>query len=99
MIYVFHRAAIREFNEAIDFYEKREPGLGTAFSKEVHAMIQRIIEYPASSPMLTRTCRRCLIRRFPYGIIYEIVDEKIVIIAVMQLNRKPEYWRRRLHDT
>ena len=40
--------------------------------------------------------RRCLTRRFPYGIIYQIVDHEILIIAVMHLKRRPMYWQNRI---
>ena len=39
--------------------------------------------------------RRCLTNRFPYGIIYYEKDDEIIILAVMQLNRKPDYWKDR----
>jgi hypothetical protein len=35
--------------------------------------------------------------RFPYGIIYELSEDEIVIIAVAPLHREPEYWRSRVH--
>ena len=37
-----------------------------------------------------------LSRRFPYGVIYQIEGGQILIIAVMQLNRKPDYWEKRI---
>lgn len=33
--------------------------------------------------------------RFPFGIIYYQRDDEIIILAVMQLNRKPNYWQNR----
>ncbi|HAK44654.1 MAG TPA: hypothetical protein DCO79_01865 [Spirochaeta sp.] len=33
---------------------------------------------------------------FPYGIIYSYSTEEIIIIAVMHLHRKPDYWKSRL---
>jgi len=44
---------------------------------------------------LSKHTRRCLVHRFPYGVIYQVTGEVILIIAVMQLNRKPGYWRGR----
>jgi len=42
--------------------------------------------------------RRRLIRRFPFGILYRIEPEEIVIVAVAHLLRKPGYWRKRIKE-
>jgi hypothetical protein len=34
-------------------------------------------------------------KRFPYGVIYQTTNEEIFIIAVMHLNREPNYWKTR----
>jgi mRNA-degrading endonuclease RelE of RelBE toxin-antitoxin system len=31
-------------------------------------------------------------RHFPYGIVYEIQKDEIVIIAIANLHREPDYW-------
>ena len=41
-----HPEAEEEFNNAIDYYENVEPGLGYDFAIEAYSTIQRIIEYP-----------------------------------------------------
>ena len=40
--------------------------------------------------------RRCLLHRFPYGVIYRTRSESIQIVAVMHLHRKPNYRIERL---
>jgi hypothetical protein len=30
-----------------------------------------------------------------FGIIYQIVEKQIVVIAVMHLHKKPDYWKKR----
>ena len=37
-------------------------------------------------------CQNNLTNRFPFGIIYYQQDDEIIILAVMQLNKKPNYW-------
>lgn len=95
MKYSFHPAAKNELTEAIDYYEDCQLGLGLEFAKEIYSTIQRIIQYPKAWSSLSRNTRRCLTNRFPYGIIYQILDKEILIIAVMQLNKKPSYWKKR----
>ena len=92
MKYSFHEAAEREFFSAIEYYEECQPDLGLRFSEEVYATIERICKYPnAWTPIDTKT-KRCLINKFPYGILYRITEKNIRIMAVMHLHRKPDYW-------
>ena len=42
-----------------------------------------------------KTAGLMLLNRFPFGIIYSIQGEQIIIYAFMHLNRKPGYWRTR----
>ena len=46
MTYDFHPEASLEYREAATFYETRRAGLGAAFTLEVEAAIDRIIEAP-----------------------------------------------------
>jgi hypothetical protein len=96
MKYSFHPSAKSEFNESIDYYSDCKAGLGSEFMKEVYSTIQCILEFPYAWPSLSVNTRRCLTNRFPFGIIYQILENEILIISVMQLNRKPDYWKDRV---
>ncbi len=96
MNFTFHPEARIEFIEAIAYYERCRTGLGRRFSREAYATIHRITLRPAAWPRISDNTRRCLARRFPYGVIYEIREHDILIIAVTHLNREPFYWRDRL---
>lgn len=98
MKHSFHAAAEAELNQAVDYYNACRPDLGWEFAQEVHAAIQNILAHPAAWTSLSTHTRRCLVRRFPYGVIYQIAGDAIRIIAVMQLNRKPGYWRSRTSE-
>ena len=96
MKYSFHPEARIEFLEAINYFEDCRYGLGVEFSQEVFSSIQRIIHFPLAWSEFSKNTRRCLTNRFPYGVIYQIIGEEAVIIAVMQLNREPDYWEKRI---
>jgi hypothetical protein len=95
MIFSFHPDAEDEFDKAIEYYENIEPGLGYDFALEIHSAIQRSIELPKAWFMLDGDVRRCLVRRFPYGVLYSEEPDSIFILAVMNLHRDPEYWKKR----
>jgi plasmid stabilization system protein ParE len=93
--YSFHPAAERELNQAADYYNERQSGLGLGFAKEIYHAIQNILSFPEAWAPLSSHTRRCLTNRFPYGVVYQITDEEVFIIAVMHLNKKPGYWKDR----
>ena len=95
MNYSFHESDEEEFFAAIEYYESCQPGLGLRFSEELYAAITRICKHPFSWTQMDVKTRRCLTNKFPFGILYRIVDENIHIMAVMNLHRKPGYWMNR----
>jgi plasmid stabilization system protein ParE len=96
MTYDFHPEARLEYREAAAFYRSRRPGLGAAFSLEVEAAIQRILEAPNRWRFLEQDVRTCRTRTFPYAILYTVELDSILIVAVMHLRREPGYWHNRL---
>ncbi len=96
MKYSFHPEAQAEFIASVSYYEDCQEGLGLDFSGEVFSAIQRIIHFPKSWSKLSKNTRRCLTNRFPFGVIFQVVGDELLIIAVMQLNRKPNYWNKRI---
>ncbi len=52
---------------------------------------------PESCPVVHEDIRRFFIHHFPFGIYYSIEkDNTILIIAIMHMSRKPDYWKNRL---
>jgi plasmid stabilization system protein ParE len=96
MKYAFHPEARLEYREAAAFYERRRSGLGAAFTIEIEAPIERILEAPDRSRFVEEDVRRCFAYRFPYGVVYTVESNFILIIAVAHASRKPGYWRERL---
>ncbi|MEQ1528552.1 MAG: type II toxin-antitoxin system RelE/ParE family toxin [Methylococcales bacterium] len=92
----FLSPAIRELNEAIKYYNAQKIQLGDEFRDEVWETVRRIKEFPLAWRDLGRRTRRCQMRRFPYGIIYEPSEFEIIIIAVAHLHQEPEYWQLRV---
>lgn len=95
MKFYFHELAEKEFENAVVFYEDCRRGLGREFAQEVYATIERIVQYPGAGSSLSKNTRRCLVNRFPFGVIYQIKSEYLRIIAVADLRRLPNYWLNR----
>jgi toxin ParE1/3/4 len=95
MTFAFHPEAEAEFSAAIDYYESVNTGLGVDFSIEISSTVQNIVDYPTAWPVLEDDMRRCLVNRFPYGVLYSIEEDRIYVVAVMHLHRDPDYWKER----
>ncbi len=85
-----------ELDEAIQYYNDKALGLGDDFLAEVLKALNRIARFPESWHPCSKRTRRCQTRRFPYGIIYQIRQDEILVIAVADLHRKPGYWDNRV---
>lgn len=96
MSLIFLEPARDELDEAAAHYDRERAGLGDEFSEEATNAIQRIMRFPGAWTALSDTVRRCRLNRFPYGIVYTVRGEDIIILAVMHLRRKPGYWQDRL---
>ncbi|MCL0061859.1 type II toxin-antitoxin system RelE/ParE family toxin [Thermodesulfovibrionales bacterium] len=92
----FLKIAQVELDEAVEYYNVESPGLGDEFLLEVLDVIKRIRQFPVAWHPFTEKTRRCQTRRFPYGVIYQILETEIVIGAVAHLHRKPDYWYNRI---
>ena len=91
----FHRLAEEELNDAAQYYEHVSSGFGAAFLDEAARAVQQILEFPEAAPEVSAGVRRKLMRRFPYGVLYSIREHDIRILAIMNLRRRPFYWRGR----
>ena len=92
----FLSVAEEELAEAIEYYNQEKQGLGVEFAVEIDATISRIIDFPKAWPVISQRVRRCRTRRFPYGVLYQLRGEEILVVAIMDFRRDPKSWRNRL---
>ncbi len=93
---VFHRLAAAELVESALFYERRRAGLGDKFNSSVDAALELIRSHPELGRRGLLGTFSVRTRRFPYHIVYELQPDRIWIVAVAHLSRKPGYWTGRL---
>jgi plasmid stabilization system protein ParE len=63
--------------------------------KPIRSSPKRIIEAPLRYPRGRRGERRCVLKRFPYTILYRVRDDEIFVTAVSHHRRRPGYWQHR----
>lgn len=88
--------AERDFTEAVDYYNAQRAGLGFEFAAEIKAAFGRIVAFPEAWPKLSPRSRRYLVSRFPYGILYQVRPNEILVLAIVHLRSDPQRWQDRL---
>jgi toxin ParE1/3/4 len=92
---IFRPAAAADVEDAWQWYEARREGLGDEFLDVIQATLESITAHPESAPVVHRDVRRQLLRRFPFGLFYRIVEEQVVVVACFHAKRSPRLWRSR----
>ena len=94
----FLKPAQAEYQDALEYYENEQEGLGVRFGREVSLSISRIVEFPTVYQVFSANTRRCLVSKFPYGIVYHCDSngQDILVVAIAHLHRRPDYWTSRV---
>jgi plasmid stabilization system protein ParE len=95
---VFLPPAQEEMIAAAQYYQGQSIGLGAEFLDEVERTVAAIASHPNAAPKVKQEIRRRLLKRFPFGVLYIITADEILVLAVMHLRRRPGYWRDRVHS-
>ena len=59
---------------------------------EIQKAVDQILEFPESAPLIRGQVRGKVVARFPYTLMYRVVDEAVVILAVAHHRQRPEFW-------
>jgi plasmid stabilization system protein ParE len=90
----FHPDAESEMIEAAAYYEAQQSDLGRRFLASVQDAVSRISANPRLYAVVDLNVRRCLTKTFPFGVLFRERPEALVIMAVMNLHRDPDYWKK-----
>lgn len=93
---VLHPDASKEVAEAVQWYDEQQQGLGNLFATDAESAIYRLAEFPNLNPEIGKGIRRAIVPVFPYGIIYKVYEDHLIVYAIAHLHRKPFYWKNRL---
>ncbi len=93
----FTPLARQEIIDAQDWYENEAPGLGRRFRAALDAVVERASANPAQFPVVYKSIRRALLRRFPYALMFVVgADDSLTVIACFHGSRDPARWQRRM---
>jgi hypothetical protein len=92
----FLAIAETELVKAVSYYNGLSEGLGDEFALEVKHTITRILRFPEAWASLSTRTSRCCTKRFPYGVVYQVRGDTLLIVSIMHLHRHPDSWKSRL---
>jgi len=84
------KGAKKDLEEAGDFYESQEPGIGSYFLSTMASEIDSLKIYAGIHPITFGRYYRLLTHKFPYAIYYRIVDDEVHVYAVFDCRRDPK---------
>jgi len=79
--------------DACLYYEEQQLGLSERFLSELHTAYTKIAEHPEYYGYISsgNEYRDIKLHKFPYVVIYETWNDKVIVIAVFNTYRKPVY--------
>ena len=92
----FTPEALREIDDAFEWYFERSVQAAEAFAREVESAFALIAGAPGIWPRFESGTRRYVLGTFPYNVIYREISSGVEIVAVAHHKRRPRYWRGRL---
>ncbi len=94
--FVVRGAARRDIDDAREWYELQQPGVGREFLDEAQATLIRVRDNPEGYATGRLGVRQALLSRFPYVVYFRVDPTVVVVIAVIHTSRHPRAWRSRL---
>jgi plasmid stabilization system protein ParE len=91
----FLPGARRDFDESFAWYAGNSTRAAVRFAGAVDVALDRIARNPADFSTPDGVHRECPIKRFPYRIVYRIVEHCVLVVAVVHAKRRPGYWMHR----
>ncbi len=85
-------AAIADIEEAVKWYENQNLELGMDLKNSFYESLEMLKSNPFLCSKRYKEVRVKFIRRFPYGIHFIIVDEKIKVYGFFHMKRNPTKW-------
>lgn len=91
-------AALAELEDAADYLDGRDAGLGDDLYSELKAALDFIAEFPEASPKTALGYRRYNLKSFRYYLIYRLKNDEIFVGVFAHAHREQSYWRNRNFD-
>ena len=84
-----------DVREAARWYDQRSAGLGDAFVEGVRQSTADVVADPERFAKSPTGCRYIRLPRFPYVLLFDLVDDGLLMLGLLHTARSMEKWRER----
>ena len=85
-----------EVTAACDYLDSRTKGLAARFLIDLSETLSALVERPFSFATLetfpNSPYRRALLSTFRYVVVFKILDDEVIVVAIAHASRDPGYW-------
>jgi toxin ParE1/3/4 len=75
----------------VSYHEEQESGLGLEYLSEVEHAVNFLSRYPEAGAKVRGAIRRLNLPKFPYSLLYCVLEDWIHVLAMVNHRRKPQY--------
>jgi toxin ParE1/3/4 len=87
--------AARDLQQARDWFDGQETGLGDKFLASVEQALEGISRNPETYQVALLDLRRAPVRPYKYSLWYRLLPDKSIVVAALSDRRDPSLARRR----
>ncbi len=84
-----------DFDESFDWYAERSAEAAARFANALDSALSAIAADPERFATVDDLHRECPVKRFPFRIVYRVVGNCILVVAVAHAKRRRSYWQER----
>lgn len=92
-----------ELREAANYYRERDPRVADRFVSEVRRILELLESFPdiggAVSGVDDLDVRRMPVHKFPYGVVFLRLPDRLQVVAIAHNRKQPRYFMSRLRRT
>ena len=87
-------AVENDIRQAYLWYEEQKRSLGDTFEKQISKAIDSIQDNPLRNQIRYSNIRVFFLKKFPYGIHFNVSGKHILIVAVFHTSQNPDKWKK-----
>ena len=93
---VLRPEASEDLEQTREWYESKREGLGERFLDAVEVALRKIEDFPKAPAVIYRGVRFMALRKFPYGVFHQVLEDRVDVLAVVHGRRASRIWKDRL---
>jgi plasmid stabilization system protein ParE len=92
---IYRPEAVADIQAAFDWYERQRERLGDEFLEELRKTEETLKASPTAFRVIYRGTHRYLMHRFPYQVLYRVLNDVVVVVGCFHVRRSSRLVRER----